>query len=148
MNSINYFFLYCTINVYPFSFAQVSANEPFTPFISVRALQFKNVPSPIAVTLLGIVILVKLMHPKNAIVPILVTLFGITILTRLIQPKNAPLAILVALSGTMAFLYFLQFLNALSPIPTTLFDVFIPICTSDVIISVRSVHSSNALFPI
>ena len=41
------------------------------------------------VTLLGIVMLVRLMQPLNALSPMLVTLFGIVTLVRLLQPSNA-----------------------------------------------------------
>ena len=41
------------------------------------------------VTLLGIVMLVRLMQPLNALSPMLVTRFGIVTLVRLLQPSNA-----------------------------------------------------------
>ena len=45
--------------------------------------------TPILVTLLGIVTLVRVVQPWNAEPPILVTLLGIVTLVRLVQPKNA-----------------------------------------------------------
>ena len=43
----------------------------------VRLLQYANAPSPMLVTLLGIVMLVSLLQPLKAPLPMLVTLSGI-----------------------------------------------------------------------
>ena len=51
------------------------------------------------VTLLGMVMLVRLMHNSKAWIPILVTLLGIVILVRLLQPPKVKSRILVTLSG-------------------------------------------------
>lgn len=47
------------------------------------------------VTLLGMVMLVRLVHLKNAQLPMLVTLSGMVMLVRLSQPKNASSPMLV-----------------------------------------------------
>ena len=49
------------------------------------------------VTLSGIVILVKPVHPRNAQLSMLVTLFGIVTVVKPEQPENAPQPTLVTL---------------------------------------------------
>ena len=63
--------------------------------ILVKLVQLENAAEPIDVTLSGIMILVKLVQPENALPPILVTPFGIMMLVNLEQPSNAELEILV-----------------------------------------------------
>ena len=53
------------------------------------------------VTLSGIVILVRLVHPKNASSPMVVTLSGIVILVSLVQSENAQSPMVVTPSGTI-----------------------------------------------
>ena len=53
--------------------------------IAVRAEQFENVKSPILVTPLPITALTKLVHSVNALSPMLVTLLGIVMLVRAAQ---------------------------------------------------------------
>ena len=48
-------------------------------------MQPSNAQSPMLVTLLGIVTLVKFVQPSNAKSPILVTLLGIVILAKLVH---------------------------------------------------------------
>ena len=57
-----------------------------------------NASFPISVTLLGIVILVRLLQSLKAAPPIIVTLSGIVILVRLWQLRNASNPIVVTLS--------------------------------------------------
>lgn len=64
------------------------------------------------VTLLGIVILAKLLHPENAELPILVILSGIAMLVKLLQSRNAESPILVTLSGIVILVRLLQRENA------------------------------------
>jgi drug/metabolite transporter (DMT)-like permease len=52
------------------------------------------------VTLLGMVTLVRLVHPRKALLSMLVTLFGMVMLVRLRQPSKAPIPpMLVTLFG-------------------------------------------------
>ena len=57
------------------------------------------------VTLLGRVMLLRLLQAWNALLPMLVTLLGIVMLSRLLQPMNALLPMLVTLLGIMVFLH-------------------------------------------
>ena len=54
--------------------------------ISFVLVQASKAPSPMLVTLLGMVIEVRLLHLKKAELPIVVTLFGMVIEVRLVQP--------------------------------------------------------------
>ena len=56
------------------------------PAASASPSHPQNVPSPMLVTLSGIVTLVRLLHPQNAQSPMLVTLSGIVTLVRHSQP--------------------------------------------------------------
>jgi len=51
-------------------------------FTVLREEQFANASVPILVTLIGIVIEVRAVHPSNALFPILMILLGITIEVR------------------------------------------------------------------
>ena len=64
-----------------------------------------KIPSPIFVTLLGIVIDVKPVQPKKAPSPIVVMLLGIVIDVKPEQPQNAPSPIAVTLTGMTVFLH-------------------------------------------
>ena len=59
----------------------------------------ENAKPPMLVTLLGIVMLVKLLQSPNAPLPMLVTLLGIVMLVKLLQLLNTPSAMLVTLFG-------------------------------------------------
>ena len=63
----------------------------------VRLLQFWNAQSPMIVTLFGMVMLVRLLQFRNAPAPMLVTVSGIFILVRLLHPLNAYRLMLVTL---------------------------------------------------
>jgi len=54
-----------------------------------RLLQFSNAAPPILVTLGGIVILVRLLHPENTPLSMLVTFESIVMVDRLLQFWNA-----------------------------------------------------------
>ena len=69
----------------------------------VKLLQSSNAESPMLVTLSGIVMLVKLSQYSNALLPMLVTPSGIVMLVRLLQPLNALYSMLVTLSGIVIF---------------------------------------------
>ena len=56
------------------------------PVKDISDKQREKTPSPILVTLSGIVMLVRLEQPEKAPLPMLVTLSGIEILVRLEQP--------------------------------------------------------------
>ena len=73
-----------------------------------RPVQSPNAPSPMLVTLSGIVMLLRLLQSKNAQAPILVMLSGIIILLSLLQPLNAPSPMLVTLSGIVMLSRLLQ----------------------------------------
>ena len=80
------------------------------------------------VTLLGISIFTKLLHPENAPLPILVTLLGISILSKLLQYLNDSIPILVTLLGISILSKLLQYINAFSPIfviPFSIMTIFI-----------------------
>ena len=70
--------------------------------IEVRLLQRPNAPTPIEVTLLGMLIEVRPLQPENArISPIEVTLLGMVIEVRLLQSQNALSPIEVTLLGML-----------------------------------------------
>ena len=75
----------------------------------------ENAPSPMLVTLLGIVMLAKLLQPENAELPMLVTLFGMTMLVKLLQPENISHSILVTLFGMIMLVKLLQLENTKNP---------------------------------
>ena len=66
-------------------------------FSFVILLQPEKAYSPMVVTLLGIVILVRPLQPLNALSPMLVTLLGIVMLVSPVQLANAPFSMLVTL---------------------------------------------------
>ena len=57
--------------------------------------QLQKAPSPMLLTLLGIVMLFKDSQPAKAFFPILVTLYGIVTLVKESQPSKAPSPMLV-----------------------------------------------------
>ena len=63
----------------------------------VRPLQPPNVPTPMLVTPLPIVTLVKLVQLENTEPKMLSTLFGIVTYVRPLQPRNVPYPMLVTL---------------------------------------------------
>jgi hypothetical protein len=69
----------------------------------VRSVHPKNAAPPISVTLLGSsnITLVNPVQPLNALLPILVTLLGIVIPVKPVKPMNAEAPILITLLGTM-----------------------------------------------
>ena len=71
------------------------------------------------VTLEGIVISLRLLHPEKALPSILVTPSGKFISTRFVQPLNAPLLMTVTLEGSVISLRLLSSLKALKPILVT-----------------------------
>src|ERR1039457_4092281 len=71
-----------------------------------------NAETPILVTLLGIVTLVRLEQLKKAIAPMLVRRFPSAILVRLVQPLKAPPSMLVTLSGIVMLVSMVQPENA------------------------------------
>ena len=54
-----------------------------------RLMQLTNAESPMATTLSGIVTLAKRWHPTKVALAMLVTRLGIVMLVRLVQPWNA-----------------------------------------------------------
>ena len=78
-----------------------------------------NAPSPMLVTLLGIVMLVSLSQSLNALSPMLVTLLGIVMFVSFSQPKNASFPMLVTLLGIVMLVRDLHQLNASSPMSVT-----------------------------
>ena len=88
-----------------------------------KLLQYWNVLSPILVTLLGIVMLVKLEEPWKRLLFKVVMLFGKITVTKLMQQKNAFWPIIVTLSGIVILVKPLQDWNAFWPIVWTLFGI-------------------------
>ena len=91
----------------------------------VRLLQPRNAPFPMLVTLLGIVMLFRLLQPLNAQLSMLVTLFPIVMLVRLLQFWNAHLPMLVTLLGIVMLVRLLQHSNTPSPMLVTLLGITI-----------------------
>ena len=60
------------------------------------------------VTLLGIIMFERLVHPLNVLPPMFITLFGIFTSVILEQPENAELFIDFKPSGIIIFVTFLQ----------------------------------------
>ena len=79
-----------------------------------------NAPSPMLVTLLGIVTLVRLVQAENASSPMLMTPLEIVTLVRLVQSSNAQSPILVTPSGIVMLASPAQKSNAWIPMFVTL----------------------------
>ena len=79
-----------------------------------RRLHIENAKSPILVTLLGMLILVRLLHWENAASSMLVTLLGIVMLARLEHPKKARRPMFVTLLGMVICVRLSHNSNALS----------------------------------
>ena len=67
------------------------------------------------VTVAGISILVRPVHPENMLFPIAVMPGLNTIVVRPVQPEKTPLPIYSRLSGSVTFVISLLFLNKSSP---------------------------------
>jgi hypothetical protein len=89
---------------------------PFPIITLVRLLQLAKAPSPMSVTLFGMVTLV-MPEPAKAppnipkpveFVPMLITLFGMVMFLRLVQPSKAPTPMLVTLVGMVTLLRLVQ----------------------------------------
>ena len=106
--------------------------------ILVRLVQFLKAPSPILVTPSGIVILVRLVQPLKALFPMLVTLSPIVTLVRLVQPSKA-LKMMSTPLPIMMLVRLVQPLKAFSPISVTL---------SGIVMLVRLLQNMKAPLPI
>ena len=95
-------------------------STPLGRFTEVRLVQYRNVPSSILVTLLGIVIAVSPLQPEKVPPSILVILLGILIEVSPLHPKKAPPPILVTLLGILIEVSPVQF-SYLQPIITQYF---------------------------
>jgi hypothetical protein len=82
----------------------------------VRLLQFEKHDPSILITLLGIIILLRLLHEANAEIPILFRVFGKVMLFRLLQFSNKWSSTLVIPSGIEMLLRLVHSENADFPI--------------------------------
>jgi hypothetical protein len=91
--------------------------------ISDRKLHPANAPSPILVTVLGIVTLFSLLQPEKIELLRLVNVLDIIIVSKFVQLANAEFPMLVTLFGIVIEVK-MHLLNAKSPMLITLFGIF------------------------
>jgi hypothetical protein len=84
---------------------------PESTFIVVRLAQLQKAPSPMRLTLLGIVTLLRLVHSSKALSPMLVTLPGMVTLARPAQSLKVPVPMVVTPSGIVTLLRLVQLEN-------------------------------------
>ena len=88
--------------------------------MSFRRVQPSKTFDPIEITLLGIVILVRLVQFLKAALPMEVILFESVMLLKLVQPEKAKPPICVTLCGIVMSVRLEQYLKAFPPMDITL----------------------------
>jgi hypothetical protein len=102
--------------LYSTPFSEVYTLFPADTLIAVR-LEPLKAPSPMLVTLLGIVTLARLLQLLKAPYPMLVTLLGMVTLPRLVQMAKAVFPMLLTLLGIVMPVRLVQLPKDHSPIP-------------------------------